>query len=479
MIGKDVRQILEEPELVELIDFARNLPSMETGEPSIETDVVKTESPVDQMAHDQSLVAPRYELIEQMGVGGFGVVYIAFDHDLNRKVAIKFVRSGREDKSNLLDEARCVAKLDQPNIVPVFDTGRVGTTVYVVSKLVPGKNLARVMADSEITIAEAVTIVAEVAKALHHAHKSEIVHRDVKPANILLGRDRIFICDFGLALNEDNINLKPQIAGTIAYMSPEQARGNSNSVDGRSDIYSLGVVLYELLTKRRPFSGSGRELLSQIANREVKPPRQLCDTIPVELDRICLKALALRVSDRYSSAIDLANDLESYAQKSHDVHTPFPEFTAAFHPVGALSAILKELTNHWMFLIFLIPVFISLRSSYGSPYGGYGYGYYHLLTYAVYLLPVISAGVKCFTSLFSCQDGRIRYTSDFWGQTIHDVALRDLKSVQLVQDSLGKRFGYGSLLLIGSGIHVRLDGVKNADEIQAVLDPFLENAATS
>lgn len=258
----------------------------------------------------------RYPVERLLGKGGFGCVYLAKDTVLVRAVAIKVPHphlvSTSDEAGSCLDEARTVARLEHPHIVPVFDVG--GTDehpFFVVSRYIDGESLAERLRRDRPKHAWSVELVATVAEALHHAHLKGFVHRDIKPGNILLDRlDRPNVADFGLALSEEDHGTGPRRAGTPAYMSPEQARGEGHRVDGRSDIFSLGIVFYELLVGRRPFRGASvAEVMEQITSHEPRPPRQIDDTIPRELDRICLKALSKRASDRYSTALDMAEDL--------------------------------------------------------------------------------------------------------------------------------------------------------------------------
>jgi len=271
----------------------------------------------------------RYRISQVLGEGGYGTVYLAEDEELKRRVAVKVPHRhqvrGREDIELYLEEARAVARLDHPAIVPVYDAGQTEDGLcYVVSKFIEGTDLAKRTAQARLSHAESAELVATIAEGLHHAHLHGLVHRDVKPGNILLELSgRPYLADFGLALKEEDFGKRATTGGTALYMSPEQARGEGHRVDGRADIFSLGIVFYELLTGRRPFRGENLpQLFEQITTMEPRPPRQVDDRIPRELERICLKALSKRVSDRYTTARDLADDLRHFLERARPLGRP-------------------------------------------------------------------------------------------------------------------------------------------------------------
>jgi eukaryotic-like serine/threonine-protein kinase len=262
----------------------------------------------------------RYELRRVIGSGSFGTVYEAVDTELGRRVAVKLPRhilsAHSAEGTRFVREAKNLARLSHPAIVPVLDAGWSGGVFYIVCALIEGPTLAERIHDGPIAPRNAAKIIATLCGALEHAHQQGIVHRDLKPSNVLFDAEgEPWLTDFGLASHQGGdatLTLDGQLLGTPAYMSPEQATGAVQQVDCRSDVYSLGAVLYESLTGHLPFVGSPSAILDQIRYCEPLSPNRINPRIDSDLAMICLKALEKHAADRYQSASALCDDLRRY-----------------------------------------------------------------------------------------------------------------------------------------------------------------------
>ncbi len=278
--------------------------------------------PADELALPGQNRFGRFQVLSVLGRGGFGTVYRAYDPLLDREVALKVPRFVDDDPALLarfVGEAKAAARLRHPNIVAIYESGQAGAAPYIASEFVDGVPLNRLLRERRLDARTAVDWVRQIAEALHYAHQEGIIHRDIKPANIMVthaGRPQVM--DFGLAKRAADeaarMTTEGQIIGTPAYMAPEQARGHSADVGPRSDEYSVGVLLYEMLCGQTPFLGDAWSVMSQVSDVHAAPPppRSVRAEIPRDLEACCLKALEKDPDCRYLTLQDLADDLKRW-----------------------------------------------------------------------------------------------------------------------------------------------------------------------
>lgn len=268
-----------------------------------------------------------YEILKPLGKGGMGEVYLALDTELNRKVALKFLPEEMQDdektRARFLREGKAAAALDHPFICKIYETGECKGKAYIAMEYIEGKNIKEKMEEGSLPLKDSLRIALEISEALEKAHESGIVHSDLKPANIMITpQGHVKVMDFGLAkrvlpageeeinrtLTHASITEQGTIARTLAYMSPEQARGDK--IDGKSDIFSLGVMLYEMISNEHPFSRpTALEILSAVLRDPVPSINIKPKKVSSALNPILNKALAKDSGERYQNAADLAYDI--------------------------------------------------------------------------------------------------------------------------------------------------------------------------
>ena len=292
----------------------------------------------------------RYEIQALIGEGGMSIVYRANDLRLNRSVAVKVMReemaADEEFRRTFCAEAHAVAMLSNPNIVAVYDVSHSDEIEYIVMELVDGITLRQYMdRRGALQWREVLHFTRQIARALAHAHERGIIHRDIKPQNIMMLRDgTVKVEDFGIAALENEVQENDgQAIGSIHYIAPEQARGELP--DARSDIYSLGIVMYEMLTAQKPYEGDTiTEIAVKHINADAVPPHELVPDVPPELERITLKAMCADIDERYQSANELLEDLELFIQEQLKPAEPEekPMENPAVVPVRSVSEMNKE-----------------------------------------------------------------------------------------------------------------------------------------
>ena len=303
----------------------------ETGQTaSIETDADESEivPGIPSERREQDTRVGKFRIIREVGEGAFGRVFEAVDENLNRRAALKVPRmeqfSDQQKMNMFFAEAKMLAKIEHRNVVRVYEVDQTNDgQIFIAMNWINGETLRERLRREELSTEQTISIVGQIASALSALHAKRIIHRDLKPSNILIDESgHVYVADFGLAIDDrQQLSRRGEFAGTRAYMSPEQIRGEVDYLDGRSDLWSLGAIFYECLSGMKPFAGKGKILEDQILNRDVRPPVQVVPEIPLELNALVMDCLASQPHKRPSCADEFLKRLEfkkvSESQPSH------------------------------------------------------------------------------------------------------------------------------------------------------------------